>query len=675
MKLRRFYFFSLFLTLASFGLGSQQASARALQCQDLPILFKAYLSSHYMFSKMTDTLREHTVDQFVKMLDPSKTTLLSQDVSKLKKDVAGVFDSVQSGNCSPLFESHKLLVSRTKENNELAKKILGDAYKLDESAELILDPQKRQYSTSPAEKATLLTKMIHFQVSNYLLTDMSLDEAKKQLKHRYELAEKRTAERKPEDLLVDYVESFAQSLDPHSSFFSQDSLEEFQIQMRLSLEGIGAALSSQDGYTIFEEIFPGGGADKTKLLRPKDKIIAVAQEGAKAVNTIDMELKDVVKMIRGKKNTKVTLTVLRQAEKMERFDVVIVRDKIDLKEQAAKISYEEKKLGEKNYKIGVIDLPSFYGGGSKAERSSYLDLKALLQEAKTKKVDGIVLDLSRNGGGLLDEAVRISGLFIKKGGVVATKDTRKHVEVLEDEDPEVDYAGPMVVLTSRLSASASEILAGALKDYHRALIVGGDHTFGKGTVQVLAPLPQEIGAMKVTTGMFFLPGGVSTQHGGVPSDIRLPSIFNDEVGETALDYSLPPQTIPSFVSKDANSNELLQHWKPVESAWVKQLASESHQRVSKDPKFEKIEKEIEKSAKNKGVIRLADIRKESEAEKKASKEKLAKADGKGTDKAKVEKKIGDKEKDADAKKTKEMESAFVRESVNILADLIHAEAT
>jgi carboxyl-terminal processing protease len=435
--------------------------------------------------------------------------------------------------------------------------------------------------------------------------------------------------------------------------------------MKLSLEGIGATLSSDNGFTVIEELIPGGGAERSGLLRPKDKIIAVAQEGGKPVDVIDMDLRSVIKMIRGRKDTLVTLTILRQGERTDRFDATIMRDKIDIKEQEAKIAYETRRANGRQYRFGVIDLPSFYGD-EKGQKSCYEDVKNLLAEARRRQVDGIVLDLSRNGGGLLGEAVRLAGLFLDKGGIVATKDSRGQVTILangsaatgaEDdkrsvitypaEDPRAFYTGPLVVLTSRLSASASEIVAGALKDYRRAVIVGSDHTFGKGSVQELSPLPGGMGIMKVTRGLYFLPGGKSTQKMGVEADVRLPMWFMlEEIGETELDYPLPVQAITPFLGVPGNAAP---RWKPLERPLLAELAVRSKARVAKDAKFTEILKNNKEAAAKKGVIRLGDLRKE------------------------MEKENGGKKKETPAelrKKARDQYAPFVNESVNVLRDLV-----
>lgn len=635
----------LALILSTFVSGGV-AQASNLSCAVLPQLFNLYFRFHYVHRSMNDDIKTHTVDQFIKTIDPSKTLLLQSQVDTLKKNLVGTFKTMDEGNCKAIDEAQAALLKGVEENEKFAKEFLNDKYVLDETAELITDPDKRKFSKDLDEKKSLLKKMIHFQITNEMLSKTKLEEAKKNVVHRYELDTKRTKEKKTSDRQVDFAESFALALDPHSSYLSADSLEEFRIQMQLSLEGIGASLSSQNGFTLVEEVIPGGAADRLKILQPKDKIIAVAQDGAKPEPVVDMDLSDVVKKIRGKKGTKVTLTILRQGETNKTFDVSIVRDKIDIKESAAKLTYETKKAGDKTYKIGVIDLPSFYGGGREG-RSSAEDMKKLVVEARKNKVDGMVIDLSRNGGGLLDDAVKIAGLFMKKGPVVATKGSDQRVDVLADRDEDVVYNGPLMVLTSRLSASASEILAGALKDYRRALIVGSDHTYGKGTVQVVSDLPQGLGAMKVSTGMFFVPGGASTQHQGVESDIELPSVFStDDIGEKTMDYSLPPQKIPTFAGTDANSEEINRHWKPVDADIIKKLKKSSQDRVGKDPKFAEIVKNLEDGKKNKGVIRLAEMKKKAEEENKKDDKK-------------------DKTRKA---KIKETQAPLVTEGVNIMGD-------
>ena len=643
--------------------------AQDLTCSHLPKLMEAFHASHYAMKSATSTIKIHAVDQMIKRLDPSKTLLYESDLEKLKPLLLDVFVSAEKGNCTSLQVVYDLLVARARENEAIVKKILGPDFRPDNKVAMNINVDKRPYPKTMAEKQGLLKKIIQFQIENALPTGIDLATAKKKQIHRYELQTMRVVEHNPAQLIATSAEAFAQALDPHTSYLSLKNLEDLQIQMKLSLEGIGAVLSSDTGFTVIEELIPGGGAEKTGLLKPKDKIIAVAQAGEMPVDVIDMDLRDVISMIRGKKGTRVTLTILRQADRQDRFNVTIMRDQIDVKEQEAKITYEIRKVGGRQYRFGVIDLPSFYGG-EKGGKSSYEDVKKILAEARRQQVDGIVLNLSRNGGGLLEEAVRLAGLFIGKGGIVAVKDSRGRVTILANgsaapvkeydkrsivaspaEDSRALYMGPLVVLTSRLSASASEIVAGALQDYCRAVIIGSDHTFGKGSVQAIMPLPWDLGAMKVTTGLYFLPGGKSTQKTGVIADVRLPGWFLlEDIGEAALDYPLPAQAIAPFLGVRGNA---VPQWKSVDKPLIATLMSKSQGRVAKDAKFAKIIKENKEAADKKGIIQLDDYRKT------------------------MKKENGGKENETlpeQRQKAREQYAPFVSESVNILRDMVTLEA-
>ncbi len=640
-------------------------SAAELTCKRLPVLMEAFHDKHYAIKNSTEKVMLRAVDQMIKQIDPSKTLLYESDLEKIKPLLLDVFENTGKNNCASLKPVYELLIARSKENEDIVKKILGPDFKPDRGATLYINAEKRPYSKTVAEKQTLLKKMVQFQIENALLSDINMNEAKKQQIHRYNLQTMRITEQNPAHLVGICAEAFARALDPHTSYLSPKNLEDLKIHMQLSLEGIGAILSSDNGFTVIEELIPGGGAEKSGFLKPKDKIIAVAQEGAKPVDVIDMDLRDVVSMIRGKKGTRVTLTILRSGSNKARFDVTIVRDKIDVKDQEAKITYETRKAGGRQYRIGVIDLPSFYGG-EKSGKSCYSDVKKLLTEARRQNVDGVVLNLSRNSGGLLDEAVRIAGLFIGQGGIVALKDSRGKVTVIGNgwaasgqdsgkrevvrlpaEDPRDVYKGPLVVLTSRMSASASEIVAGALKEYRRAVIVGADHTYGKGSVQTLMSLPSDLGAMKVTTGVYFLPGGQSTQRTGVAADVRLPGWYIlEDYSEAAQDYALPAQAIAPFLGASPNGVSL---WKPVDERLMAVLASKSRARVAKDAKFIKMLKDNKEAADRKGVIQLDDYRKT-----------LKKENGGKANPTRLEQK----------QKVQEQYAPYINESVNVLLDMV-----
>jgi carboxyl-terminal processing protease len=660
------------LTVVRFILGltfltSALAQGANLECSFVPKIVDLFLKNHYLYHQMNDELKARTVEQFIKQMDPSKTLLLEEDLPKLREQLTLEFTTAEKGDCAPLLSAKETWQSRAAENETIVKEILGNNYQVDSNTELILDSKKRSFPKTLADKKKILRKMVDFQVSNLLISKIKMAEAKKQLIHRYELVTKRIKEQKLTQTIAHFADSFSSSLDPHSNFMGPDELEDFQIQMGLSLEGIGAVLRYQDGFTVIDSLVKGGSADRAKVLKSKDKIIAVSQETGNPVSTVDMDLRDVVKLIRGKKGTKVTLTVLRQGKETQTLQATLVRDKVNLVDQSAKISYNKQTINGKTYNIGIIDLPSFYGMGGKGSRSCSADVKELLVQANKNNVDGIILNLSRNGGGLLDEAVKISGLFIQKGGSVATKNTAAQVDILKDNEPSVVYRGPLAVVISRLSASASEILAGALKNYKRAVIIGGDHTFGKGSVQALSDLPSGLGGMKVTTAMFFTPGGQSTQLLGVSSDIVLPSVLNnDDIGEKILDYPLPPQSIPSFISPEANSSEESLHWSPLTEAQLTRLTKLSKDRVTKDATFAEIVKRIDKTKKQNGVVKIADIQKES-LEKEQKKAHSKKKEDEPTE--------GDPEEKSEDSEQWDEKGPFVKEASLVVIDLIQLQSS
>lgn len=602
-----------------------------LECRYLTMIEDGFLRYHVKYTKRDKELENQVIEQHLKKLDPSKIYYTQEDADKVRELMKGLFEKTKKNDCDFLVQAQNLLVKRIQERADFAKKFLGKDYKFDDKTEFTFDPDQKKFPKDADEANNFLKKYIHFQISNYMATDMKLDEAKDRVKKNYDLAIKRLNETSIDDLYSGYLDSFARSLDPHSSFFSKDVLSDFQIQMSLSLEGIGATLSSENGFTVVEQLVPGGAAAKSGLVEPQDKIIAVGQEKGDMENVIDMDLKDVVKKIRGPKGTKVRLTLLRKqgGDGKARKEVTLVRDKVNLEDEAAQIHYIDKDVGGQKKKLGIVNLPSFYADSKSGGRSAATDLKKLLKQARENKVDGLVLDLSNNGGGSLDDAVRIAGLFFKTGNVVKqSSKTEGREQILEDEDAMVDWSGPLVVLTSRISASASEIVSGTLQDYKRAVIVGGDHTFGKGSVQSVLPIPGDLGAIKVTVGMFFIPGGNSTQHRGVEGDVILPGPYStDDIGEKSLDYSLPPKKIDSFVSKEAFVVDGNESWKEVKSDWVKALKEKSQSRVEKSTEFKKIVEDLKKSKDKGKVIKVAEILKDKDKnEKEKKKKKFSKAE-------------------------------------------------
>ncbi len=381
------------------------------------------------------------------------------------------------------------------------------------------------------------------------------------LRRRYNRTLRTLKQYEPDDVLQFYLDALAHAFDPHTDYFGKSELDSFSISMNLSLTGIGATLQSEDGYTVIRSLVPGAPAEKSKQLKVGDKIVAVAQgEDGEWVDVVDERLNRVVEQIRGPKGSRVRLTIQPEgADPSARSVVTIVREEVKLEDSEAKAKLVEYPSDDgRTRRVGVIDLPSFYasfpvgvGGRTSFRKSTTGDVAALIRKLQAEKVDGIILDLRRNGGGSLEEAVNLTGLFIKRGPVVQVKDYNGRILRDEDEDPAVLYDGPLMVLTSRFSASASEIVAGALQDYGRAVVVGDSKTHGKGTVQTIHELGMYVpgldvnpGAIKVTIRKFYRASGESTQLKGVVPDIILPSVNNHaEVGEGSLSNAMPWDTI------------------------------------------------------------------------------------------------------------------------------------
>jgi carboxyl-terminal processing protease len=588
--------------------GRSRGGTPVLGCDDLGELMTYYLRRHVRYGEIDDALRQRTAASYLERVDPQRTLFLGGESERWQGRLAAAVDGIRGGECALLRELRADVQKRlAAEEGAVRAFVKAPGYVLDERAKLVLDPEKRGWPKQAAARDELLRTLSHFQISNYLNAKIDLEEAEDKLVHRYELRTRRWDEQSEEELLAGFLNAFANALDPHSVYLSADDLEDFQIGMQLSLEGIGVALSERDGYAVVEEIIPGGAADQLRVLKPQDKIIAVAEEEGRFVDVIDMRLRDIVRLIRGRKGTRVRLTVLRQGENVQRFEVAIVRDKIDLEEQAAKLRVEERESEGRKLRLAVVELPSFYGDRDPNKRQGSRDVARILEQVHESKSDGLLLDLSRNGGGLLEDAVRISGFFIAEGAVVGIRGTTERSRVLNDSDEEVQYRGPLVVLISRVSASASEILAGALQDYGRAVIVGDDQTFGKGTVQSVFPLPPGLGALKVTTALFFRPGGASTQASGVASDVVVPSPFNlDLFGERKLPYSLPPQAISPFPSEEANVGNG-SGWTPVGAGLVAELRTRSEARQRADEALKKVREDLAERARDDGVLEIAEI--------------------------------------------------------------------
>jgi carboxyl-terminal processing protease len=620
------------------------SAARAeLACSDVEGLQRQFLRAHIRYDAFDDVLDERTATLYLERLDSQRLLFLEAEAKRQHAQLVRAARDIRNGNCAYLRTLHAEVVARTKQLEDTVRAfVTKPGYALDPNAVVSLDAAERGWLPDEDARRGEIEALVHFQVSNLengapreeVADGRARADAIKRVVKRAELRTKRVTDIEPEELLSAWLDAFAGALDPHSNYFSQRTYDDFKIQMRLSLEGIGVQLQDKEGVAVVQQIMPGSAAKQEGTLREGDKILEVAQETGESVDIAEMDLDDIVRLIRGKKGTKVRLTVMRDGSPPARFQVTIVRDKIDLEEQAAKLDIEEVTHEGRTLKLAVLTLPGFYGGGdprNPMERLASRDVRRLLEQARREQADGLLLDLAFNGGGLLDDAVRIAGFFIHEGGVVAVREGFTS-HVIRDPEGGIAWVGPMVVLTSRVSASASEIVAGALKDYSRAVVVGDAATFGKGTVQSMIERPQG-DAMKVTTGMFFRPGGASTQHEGVRADIALPSLLTpDMIGEDQEQFALPQEHVAPFLSRSANAAIGRARWEPVTDKLIAELVRRSTARVARDPDYDEIREELAERDADHGKLKLATLIQRREEEERESEERKAAAKAEGGEK-------------------------------------------
>lgn len=595
-----------------------QAGSSFLTCDALPMLVDRLHEVHLEYNKPTRELDARVVDLYLSYLDPTRSLLLESEAAEISRRLTKAVVQVRKGQCSELdtLQEERLSWYQAMETY-VAKTVSKKKLQLDMSVELEVDPDDRPRPATVAERDELRRQLVHVQLAGYVSRGMELEEAKRRLLHRYELLSRRVGEVEPADVYGIYLDSVARALDPHTTYFSADALEDFRIGMELSLEGIGAVLTQDDGFTVVREIVTGGAADRQGQLQAGDKIVAVSQgPAADEVDVVDMALRDVVRQIRGKKGTPVTLSVMRGKKTVESLVFTIVRDAINLEDQAASIRYETREADGASVKLAVIELPGFYGGDGPKSRNADRDVRDLLIQARDEGADGVLLDLSRNGGGLLSHAVTISGLFLGTGPVVGVAGVGPD-EAYTDDDPSVTWTGPVAVLTSRGSASASEILAGALKDHGRAILVGDEHTFGKGSVQNVVGLPPGFGALKVTIARFYRPNGQSTQNEGVPVDVVVRSPIDlPEIGERSLDYPLPSGRIAPLTGGTPNPDGA-GHWQPVTAAHVDALKAASAARVAANEGMKELAEQLDQAATARALVKVSELL-ESESEPQAA---------------------------------------------------------
>ena len=513
---------------------------------------------HLSNQDMDDEISKKGFQLYLKSLDPSKMYFYQSDVDEFGASADKLDDLAKSGDLSFAFAVFNRFLKRIEERLVVINQLIESEHDFTLDEAMITDSDEMEFAKTPAELKDRWRKRIKYSMLVEKSEDTANEDAKNKLHRRYTSFAKRMNQFDAEEVTELFLTSLTTAYDPHSTYFSQSTFDNFMIQMRLNLEGIGASLQSEDGVTVVKRIVPGGAADRNGKLKVEDRIVSVGQgDEGEMVDVADMKLDDVVAMIRGAAGTTVRLGVMPEGSN-EIKTYPIVREKIELKDSEAQgqVFNAGTKPDGSAYKIGVIDLPSFYSDmeGARLGRADYKsttrDVRRVLEEFKEEGVDAVVLDLRSNGGGSLPESVSCTGLFIDQGPVVQVKNSAGEKERLDDEVAGMTWDGPLVVVTSKFSASASEILAGAIQDYQRGLVVGDTATHGKGTVQQLrdvgriifpiaAAVPKNFGALKVTMQQFYRPSGDSTQKRGVLADVVLPSISDQmDVGEADLQHAL-----------------------------------------------------------------------------------------------------------------------------------------
>lgn len=615
-----------------------------------------FTRSHYKHFSLDDDFSKAMFERYLESLDFSRNIFTQTDIDSFSEWSVQLDDQLKVGDNQIAFDVYNLAMEKRFERYVFALSVLDKEIGFDVEESIELDRSEANWAQSREELDELWRKRVKYDALSLKLTDKEWPEIKEMLEKRYNNAIKRITQSKSEDAFQIYMNAFARQVDPHTSYLSPRNAEQFQSEMSLSLEGIGAVLQMTDDYTVIRSLVAGGPASKSKELSDGDRIIGVGQESAEMVDVIGWRLDDVVQLIKGPKGTKVTLNILPEGKTAKSYDVTIVRDKVRLEDRAVKSEIIER--GGK--KIGVLEVPSFYVGLSK-------DTDKLIKELQQQSVDGIIVDLRNNGGGALTEATALSGLFIKKGPVVQVRDSYGRVNVNSDTDDVSSYDGPLTVLTNRYSASASEIFAAAMQDYGRAIILG-EQTFGKGTVQQHRSLnhiydlfDKELGYVQYTIQKFYRINGGSTQNKGVVPDISYPSAVDpEETGESVEDNALPWDSIDKAVYDVLKQR----------GTQIAELNLLHEQRISSDREFGFIAQDIAqyKLEKDDNTLSLSEKTRKDKIE-----DREAKRLGRINER---QKSLGEEEFTSldDVEKDYEGPDAYLDESVAIMVDMIKAKS-
>jgi len=539
---------------------------------------------HYEWISVNDEMSSEILDTYLKGLDARRSYFLAADIAEFEPLRDQFDDLLKKGDLGPAFKIFNRYRQRLAERLEVMLKTVDDKldqFDLQQDEVLEIDRENVPWANSVTDLETLWVKQVKGDVLNLLLTGKDRSEIKKTLKRRYSNQLLRLRQTNPMDVFQTFMNALVQTFDPHSAYFAPHQSENFNIYMSLSLEGIGAVLQADGEYVKVLRLVKGGPAEKAGELQAEDRIVGVGQGmDGEIVDILSMRLDEVVTLIRGPKETTVRLEIIPESSKTEQRKIIkIVRNKVNLEEQQAHKNTIEIKTGERTRKIGIIQIPTFYAdframqAGDPNYKSTTRDVARLIRELEKEKIDGLVVDLRNNGGGSLQEANGLVGLFIEKGPTVQIRNGRGMVRVNRDSDPTIEYKGPVAVLVNRLSASASEIFAGAIHDYERGLVLGG-RTFGKGTVQTLIPVKK--GQLKLTQAKFYRVSGESTQHRGVIPHLELPAtIDRSKVGESSLEHALSWDSIESTSHRDYGNVE----------PYVPALKERHEARIAKDPDF------------------------------------------------------------------------------------------
>lgn len=549
------------LVMIACALGAQQLRGQnqSDEGQTASIVTDMITKRHISHAPIDDEVSKKLLERYLKALDPQKLYFSKNEVDALRQQNTKLDDQIKVGDVSFAFAVFERYQLRMKERLATVGKLIDTKHDFTIDEEMLIDADDRDWATSSAEMNERWRKRIKYEILSLKLDDKELAEARAKVRKRYETLQKLMSQTESSEVLEIYLSSLTHTLDPHSSYMSPDTLKDFQIAMELKLEGIGASLRSEDGYTTVAAVVDGGAADKDGRLKVNDKIIEVdSKADGNWDNIVDMKLKHVVRKIRGDKGTKVRLKV--QTESGETNEYELVRQEIKLEESEVKgeIIDAGTRIEGRKGRIGVINIPSFYRDFRAAQlgldfKSTRKDvIKVLKQFEVAGGVDAVVVDLRYNGGGALSEAIEVSGLFISEGPVVQVLEQDGQVTKHEDPDDRIQCREPLIVLCNRLSASASEIFAGAIKDYKRGIVIGDTTTHGKGTVQNVMNVTRGMrmfgsksyGALKLTINQFYRVNGDSTQNRGVTSDLVLPSFLEHrDIGESTLDNAMAFSTI------------------------------------------------------------------------------------------------------------------------------------